>query len=295
MKHVPVHKLQDRSNLGFQLKQFSQEEIDYKQSVDLGAHRDDHYIFFILTEGSGSAIVDFEEKTVGPNQLYYILPEQIHYRINSYKAKGWFIAADPALVDPGCRNIIESWSGFQEPITLAPDEIKDYDLLLSILHHQTFKQQKEDGRLSVLHTLLRSFFEMAASTIRTYSKEEANNSRPAVLSMQFKKLLNENIKVYKKPADYADMLHISEPYLNESLKKTTGSTVSFWIKSAILTEAKRLLYFTDLNVKQIADDLGFENHSYFSRLFYKETGMTALTFRKKNRGDNKTVDEGDMS
>ena len=284
MKHVPVHKLQDRSSLGFQLKPFFQEDTDHKQSVDLGAHRDDHYIFFILMEGSGSTIVDFEEKIVGPNQLYYILPEQIHYRIRSYKAKGWFIAADPALVDAECRNIIESWSGFQEPITLAPDEIKDYDLLLRILYHQTSKPG-ETGRLSVLHSLLRSFFEMAASTIRMYSKVEADNSRPAILSMQFKKLLNENIRKYKSPADYAEMLHISEPYLNESLKKITGSTVSFWIKFTILTEAKRLLYFTNLNVKEIAGDLGFENHSYFSRFFYKETGMTALTFRKKLRID----------
>ena len=285
MKRVPVHKLQDRSSLGFQLKPFFQEDTDHKQSVDLGAHRDDHYIFFILMEGSGSTIVDFEEKIVGPNQLYYILPEQIHYRIRSYKAKGWFIAADPALVDAECRNIIESWTGFQEPITLAPDEIKDYDLLLRILYHQTSKQTGETGRLSVLHSLLRSFFEMAGSTIRMYSKVETNNSRPAILSMQFKKLLNENVRKYKSPADYAEMLHISEPYLNESLKKITGSTVSFWIKFTILTEAKRLLYFTNLNVKEIAGDLGFENHSYFSRFFYKETGMTALTFRKKLRID----------
>lgn len=277
MKHVPVHKLQDRSKLGFQLKPFSPEQTE---SVDPSAHRDDHYIFFILTEGSGSTIVDFEEKMVGSNQMYYILPEQIHYRIRSYQAKGWFIAADPALVDAECRNIIESWSGFQKPITLAPDEIKDYDSLLSILYHQISKQQ-ETGRLSVLHSLLRSFFEMAAGTIRMYSKVEGESSRPAILSMQFKKLLNENIRKYKSPADYAEMLHISAPYLNEVLKKITGSTVSFWIKFSILTEAKRLLYFTDMNVKEIAGDLGFENHSYFSRFFFKETGMTALTFRKK--------------
>jgi AraC family transcriptional activator of pobA len=48
-----------------------------------------------------------------------------------------------------------------------------------------------------------------------------------------------------------------------------------------LIQAKRLLYFSDLTVKQIAETLGFENHSYFSRFFSKETGMTALTFRKQ--------------
>jgi AraC-like DNA-binding protein len=281
MNSVPVHKLQDSSTGGFQLAPFSGEKIDSKRSKDMGAHRDDHYIFFIVVEGSGSTIVDFEEKIVGPNSLYYILPEQIHHRIRSDGAtKGWFIAADPALVDPSCRNIIESWAGFQEPITLSPDEIRDYDQLLSILHRKTIAA----APLSILHSLLRAFFEMAASTIQTTSKVKANNSRPALLSMQFKKLLNENIRSYKSPADYAEMLHISEPYLNEALKKITGSTVSFWIRCKILTEAKRLLYFTNLDVKQIAHDLGFENHSYFSHLFLKETGMTALAFRKQSRG-----------
>lgn len=281
MNSVPVHKLQDRSTLGFQVVPFSQEKIDYKRSKDMGAHRDDHYIFFIVVEGSGSTIVDFEEKIVGPNTLYYILPEQIHHRIRSDQAaNGWFIAADPALVDPACRNIIENWAGFHEPITLSPDETRDYDQLLSILHRKTMAT----APIAILHALLRAFFEMAAGTLQASTMVMANNSRPALLAMQFKKLLNENIKEYKSPADYAAMLHISAPYLNEALKKITGSTVSFWIRYRILTEAKRLLYFTNLDVKQIAHDLGFENHSYFSHLFLKETGMTALAFRKRSRG-----------
>ncbi|SFW69055.1 AraC family transcriptional regulator [Chitinophaga sancti] len=280
MNSVPVSKLQDRSNLGFQLVPSAKEEATYQQSKDLGAHRDDHYIFFITLEGSGYTVVDFQEKTVGPNTLYYILPDQIHYRIITKKAKGWYLAADPAIVDPACRDVIESWSGFQEPLTLSAEEIKDYDMLLGILYRQAYEQESS---ISVLHSLLRSFFEMAAVTIQRHAKAEANNSRSAILSMQFKKLLNENIKEFKSPADYAKMLHISAPYLNEALKKTTGSTVSFWIKYKILTEAKRLLYFTDLNVKQIAEELGFDNHSYFSHIFYKETGMTALTFRRQSR------------
>lgn len=280
MKSVPVHKLQDRSNLGFHLVPSAKQVATSQQSKEMGAHRDDHYIFFITLEGSGSTIVDFEEKKVGPNSLYYILPEQIHYRIITNKAKGWYLAADPAIVDPACRDIIESWSGLQEPLTLSEEEMRDYDQLLGVLYRQTYEQE---NHLSVLHALLRAFFEMAANTIQKYAKTAANNSRPAILSMQFKKLLNENIKQFKSPADYAEMLHISAPYLNEAVKKITGSTVSFWIKFKILTEAKRLLYFTDLNVKEIAGELGFDNHSYFSHIFYKETGMTALSFRKQSR------------
>jgi len=286
MNSIPVHKLQDRTDRGFLLKHFTQEDIDYKQSDFVGAHRDDHYMFFIMMRGSGSTIVDFEEKTVSENQLYYILPEQIHYRIKTNKAKGWFIAVDPSLVDPECRNVFESWLGFQEPVTLSPDEIGDYDKLLSIVDRKMANQSERSMNLNILYALLHSFFELAASNISVLTNVDANNSRPAELSMRFKKLLNENIRAYKSPSDYADMLHISEPYLNEALKKITGSSVSFWIKYKIMIEAKRLLCFSDLTVKQIANDLGFENHSYFSRFFNKETGMTALTFRNRVKDPN---------
>jgi AraC family transcriptional activator of pobA len=284
MLDIPVHKLYDKTDIGFELKRFVPEDNGQKKSEYLGAHRDDHYIFFLITKGVGSAVVDFEEKIIIKNQLYFILPEQIHYRITTNKVEGWFIAVDPSLIDPVCRSAFESWSGFQVPVTLSLSDVSDMDQLLAITYQKQIKYQKHGPGLSLLHSLLRAFFEMAAINVRSAATFDKNNTRAAELSLQFKKLLNENFKQHKKPSDYAGMLHISEPYLNESLKKFTGSSVSYWIRYTTTTEAKRLLYFTDMTIKQIAIELGFENYSYFSRLFCKEAGVSALAFRKKIRG-----------
>ena len=51
------------------------------------------------------------------------------------------------------------------------------------------------------------------------------------------------------------------------------------IKNRIILEAKRLLYHSDKSVKEIATELGYEDYAYFSRLFAKTTGITALAFR----------------
>jgi AraC-like DNA-binding protein len=289
MNSIPIHKLEDKTSQGFLLAPYTEREIDYKQSEDLGAHRDDHYIFFVVLKGSGTTVVDFTEKTVRANQLYYILPDQIHHRIKTKNGSGWFIAVDPSLIEAECQYVFEGWLGFQEPITLTPGDVADYDKLLGIIYRRIAHPPKTGVNLTVVHSLLRSFFEMAASAVRVASDFEANHSRPAEISMKFKKLLNEHIRTHKSPSDYANMLHISEPYLNESLKKITGSSVSFWIKYKTVIEAKRLLYFSELTVKQIADELGFESHSYFSRFFGKETGMTALAFRKKCKAQNKGI------
>jgi AraC-like DNA-binding protein len=51
----------------------------------------------------------------------------------------------------------------------------------------------------------------------------------------------------------------------------------------MVIEAQRLLYYTENNVNEIAYQLGFEDHAYFSRLFKKITKETPLAFRKKFR------------
>ena len=79
------------------------------------------------------------------------------------------------------------------------------------------------------------------------------------------------------------MLNISTGYLNEAIKGVTGSTVSYWIRQEVFTEAKRLLYHSDAAVKEIAYELGFSDHSYFIRSFRRAYGLTPLKFRSLNR------------
>jgi AraC family transcriptional activator of pobA len=283
MIKIPIHKLQDKTEIGFQIKAFNPEHSGPHEAEKLGAHRDDHYIFFILLEGSGSAIVDFEHKTVHAHQLYYILPQQIHYRITTTNVRGWFIAADPALINPILRNTFERSSGFQEPVTMDGGDEFDLDQLLGILHRKSKKPSPGVVSTTMLHTLLHAFFEMAAVTIHRPEELNVSGSRQAEISVKFKGLLSDSSYQYTSPSMYAEKLHITEAYLNESVKKVTGSSVTFWIKYRAITEAKRLLYFTDSTVKQIAAELGFNNHSYFCRLFRNETKMTPLTFRKKTK------------
>ena len=51
----------------------------------------------------------------------------------------------------------------------------------------------------------------------------------------------------------------------------------------IMLEAKRLLYHSNCSVKEIAHELGYEDHTYFSRLFKKTVGDTPGEFRRHYR------------
>ena len=48
----------------------------------------------------------------------------------------------------------------------------------------------------------------------------------------------------------------------------------------IITEAKRLFYYTDKSVKEIANDLGFEDVAHFSKFFKNCTNQSPSDIKK---------------
>jgi AraC-like DNA-binding protein len=81
-------------------------------------------------------------------------------------------------------------------------------------------------------------------------------------------------------ADYADLLHIAPKTLTHKFKNLNLDSPNQLIINRILLEAKRLLFYTDKPVKEIAYDLGYEDPAYFNRLFTNKTGNTPANFKK---------------
>lgn len=80
----------------------------------------------------------------------------------------------------------------------------------------------------------------------------------------------------------AKILNLSSRYLSDLLKYESGKTAIELIHLFLISEAKNLLLGTDKNIAEIGYDLGFENTSYFIKLFKKESGMRPLEFKKSS-------------
>jgi len=79
----------------------------------------------------------------------------------------------------------------------------------------------------------------------------------------------------------ADRLHLSPRYLSDTLKQESGKTALEHIHIYLISEAKNRLIGEGKSVSEIAYELGFENMSYFSRLFKKEVGVSPGMFKKQ--------------
>ncbi|WP_245750621.1 helix-turn-helix domain-containing protein [Flagellimonas taeanensis] len=78
---------------------------------------------------------------------------------------------------------------------------------------------------------------------------------------------------------FAEKLNVSPNYLSDLLKNATGRNAQTHIQEAIVERAKELLSTTNLSIKEIAYDLGFEYPQSFSTMFKKNTQQTPLQFR----------------
>ncbi|MGZ3766759.1 MAG: helix-turn-helix domain-containing protein [Mucilaginibacter sp.] len=282
MNSIPVDQLQNKTNTGLQVKAFKTDD-EPQQIQSYSVHRDDHYIFFILKKGSGTLKVDFQDIVVTAGHIYYVLPSQIHSRVKGDHAEGWFLAVDTSLIATDLRAVFEGRLNLQLPCKLSKYELTQYENLLGLLQNEFTQRKGDKYYLSIIHTLVQSFLGMAASTYNSSATMENKHTRSVELARKFKTLLSINIKAIKSPSAYASMLNISTGYLNEAIKSVTGSTVSYWIQQEVFNEAKRLLYHTDVDVKEIAHELGFSDYSYFIRTFRKVCGLSPLKFRSLNR------------
>ncbi len=116
--------------------------------------------------------------------------------------------------------------------------------------------------------------------LKRLSKEiPENNEIKQKTALMFSKLVSETIYENNSVNDYASKLNLTIDKLNEICKENYGKSPKSIILDKKITEAKRLLYFTDLSVKEIAFRLGFEDSSYFSRIFKQKTNFSPTEFK----------------
>ncbi|RXM39929.1 AraC family transcriptional regulator [Chryseobacterium sp. CH21] len=121
---------------------------------------------------------------------------------------------------------------------------------------------------------------------RKWKKQNLDNSSVRIpgseldIFRDFSRHLEIHFREKHNVAEYAEMLHIAPKTLTHKFKNLHLESPNQLIINRILLEAKRLLFYTDKPVKEIAYDLGYEDPAYFNRLFTNKTGSTPANFKK---------------
>jgi len=235
-----------------------------------------HYFYEILWfhEGDGVHTVDFSEYKVTPNTIFFLSPGQVHHFDHSSNYKGISIkmCTDFLKNDEAASSLFLKYSVFHTFDTTPCFHIDSETAqdLAKLVDEMEAESHNFDlfGNIDVLKALLRIFL----VKIQRYGTQESDvhldNLKPShMLFTRFRKLVENRYKQFHTVQEYADELNVAVRTLNKCVNECSRMSPLAFINERILLEAKRMVRYTNLMIKEIAFELGYDDPSYFVKLF----------------------------
>lgn len=245
-------------------------------------HRQDFFMLLFIDDAEGEINIDNQKIRLDSAKVIVIKPRCISSIDINRKAKGKIICFTEDFFSLRYNNnILDRFSFLHDTskffVRLSDEETNKWMYLLEIF----FKEFSLHRRESV--KVLRSYLNILLFDLeRLYDPSGfvVSNSPKQQKIKEFEKLIDKDFKLKKMPAAYADLLNVTPNYLNKICKEVTNYTAGDLIRKRIVIEAQRLIHFTNYSINEIADQLGFENASYFVTFFKRQTNKTPEQFRR---------------
>lgn len=125
---------------------------------------------------------------------------------------------------------------------------------------------------------------LMSSAIMNFAVRVRNCKLPTNLSPIIQRIIryiNHNIYSHISVRQLAELFHVNESYLSKLFSCQVKTSLSNYILTRKIDEAKRLLINTDMPLSSISYQLSFSSQAHFQKAFKKISGMTPGEYRKK--------------
>lgn len=234
--------------------------------------------------GSGYLTIDLIKYKMRANTIYCIAPGELRHIQSNGDLTGYYVSLSADML-----HIMESRSNFSllaiqygsgknlPPIEMDIETQNELERLLARMIEES--ENSYALRSEILQGYLRVFLIYITRKIALGIRESTlDNDREIV--RKFMSLVKTHFRTKKFVSDYADEICVSPNYLNFIIKKTTGYPASYHIHQYIVLEAKRQAVHTRLSMKEVADFLGFDDSTHFSKFFKNYSGVSFSNFKK---------------
>lgn len=158
--------------------------------------------------------------------------------------------------------------------------MKYYELLVFKMDHQELNLGRETVR-----DIIRCFAYDLLSNLNRHLDTDADSDilrQGDRIFRRFMLMLAENTNVNRSVKSYADELCVSPKYLTSVCRRHSDYTASELIATSIVSRIKQLLLYSDLSIKEVAAEMGFDNLSFFGKYVRKHLGLSPNHYRKAN-------------
>lgn len=249
------------------------------------AHVHPFYEIVWFSKGAGTHTVDFADYPVADNTLFFISPGQVHSFDGNRHCQGMVIKVCSHLIDesqntdgllkynvfgtydsvpykritPECADTIAHLAGMLERETGMGGSIGHNDYLqalvkMMIIHIERCQTGQHSG-----------IFSPGRAAHRTF--------------LAFRREIESSYRTTHTVKEYARRLGVSTKSLTNHVGECSEYSPLEMINNRIILEAKRMLRYSDMMIKEIADALGFDDPSYFIKFFKRLTKCSPAEYR----------------
>lgn len=247
----------------------------------------DGYIVFVCIQGRGTCQLDGKDVEIQKNDLVFVSYQQLVSNVMTsfdFKARGFFMSA----------NYLESifiltgkfWPASfvvrnNPVIPLDEDGVKQYLLNFEFLSNKLRQPRTEhfSEMIRLLHrSMIYDFYDHVATKLQlpNYTYTSAEN-----IFSRFMKMAEAETPRQREVGYYAGRLCITPKYLSVICKQASGKTASAILNTMTIEHIKNQLRNSDKSVKEIANDAGFTNLSFFGKYVKRELGVAPREYRTK--------------
>jgi AraC-like DNA-binding protein len=268
----------------FSLKEFGYFDFTGRLPENLGRRSLSEFIKIVFLKAGGTAVIDFKTHEVKQDTLFFINAAQYHQFADHCTGTAIYYNQDFYCVElhdaeVACDGILFH-NIYEIPMVMlsVQDAIEMQRIITAI-------KGEFDADQSSMEDMLRVFLkQLIISATRIFKRDRATKADDArhdfEFSRYFSQLVENNFRKLHTVSEYADMLNITPKALNRRITQLSEKSPNDVIKDRIILEGKRLLAHTRCSVKEIGYKLGYDDTSYFIRMFSAHAQRSPQQFRQ---------------
>lgn len=179
-------------------------------------------------------------------------------------------------VEVSCKGLLFFGASQLPRIQIPKESLEHFEILWKMFKIEM--NSVDNLQAGMLQMMLKRYLILCTRLYKEQS-DWTDELEPSDLVREFNFLVEQHFKTKHSVIEYAELLNRSPKTISNLFSKLNRKTPLQYIQDRKMLEARRLLGHSDLSIKQISDEIGFEDSQSFSRFFKKQAGISPSEYR----------------
>jgi AraC-like DNA-binding protein/mannose-6-phosphate isomerase-like protein (cupin superfamily) len=240
-------------------------------------HGADQHILIYCLEGKGQVQIGKRHYQLSPDD-FIIIPASVPHNYSADEKDSWtiyWIHFKGMIANAVVDAMIAQFKGHRGTITYQQKRVQLFDDIYGNLERGYGNDNLNYANMCLWHFLSSFLYDEKFNLSERKESKQDTVIEPSINFMQ--QHLSEMLRL----SDIAESVNVSVPHYSFLFRQKTGFAPMEYFNQLKIQKACQYLLFTDLRIKEIAEQLGIEDPYYFSRMFTRLMGISPKEYRIK--------------